>query len=174
MQRIPCALLFPAPGLPKGHVLMGYNDSGECPMLVNGECSIYEDRPQTCRAYDCRVFAATGIAVDRETQPEIARRVNEWVFNYESEESRWEHRVVEQAARFLSENRDLFPHGSLPNYPVQLAAVAIQIYKLFNELTENRDKCLSGLEDAAIAQAVVAALSETEPAPGDAKGASTS
>ena len=173
-QRIPRALLFPAPGLPKGHVLMGYNDRGECPMLVDGECSIYEDRPQTCRAYDCRGFAATGIAGDRETQPEIARRVSEWVFDYESEESRREHRVVDQAARFLSKNRDLFPHGSLPNYPVQLAALAIEIYRLFFELTEKRDKCASELGDAAIAQAILAAISETESAPGDAKGSSTS
>jgi Fe-S-cluster containining protein len=169
MQRIPRALLFPAPGLPKGHVLMGYNDRGECPMLVNGECSIYEDRPQTCRIYDCRVFAATGIAVDRQTQPEIARRVSQWVFNYESEEGHMEHRVVKQAARFLSENRDLFPHGILPNYPVQLAALAIEIYKLFSELTEKRDTCSSNLENGAIALAILAALSEKESARGVAR-----
>src|SRR4051812_18756771 len=54
--RIPKALQFPAPGLPKGNVLMGYNKKGECPMLVDGKCSIYEDRPQTCRDYDCRIF----------------------------------------------------------------------------------------------------------------------
>jgi Fe-S-cluster containining protein len=69
IQRIPRELLFPAPGKPKGHVLMGYTDQGYCPMLVAGECSIYEDRPQTCRDYDCRVFAATGISVDPRTQP---------------------------------------------------------------------------------------------------------
>ena len=79
---------FPAPGLPKGHVLMGYDDHGQCPMLKGGECSIYDDRPQTCRDYDCRVFAATGIAVDREAQPEIARRVAAWAFTYENAESR--------------------------------------------------------------------------------------
>ena len=66
LQRIPRALLFPAPGLPKGHVLMGYCDKGQCPMLVDNQCSIYEHRPQTCRDYDCRVFAATGISVDQQ------------------------------------------------------------------------------------------------------------
>jgi len=87
IQRIPRALLFPAPGLPKGHVLMGYSDKGHCPMLVGNKCSIYEDRPQTCRDYDCRVFAATGVPVDQ-SQTEIADRVKAWAFHYESEASR--------------------------------------------------------------------------------------
>jgi len=101
IQRIPRALLFPAPGLPEGHVLMGYSDNGHCPMLVDNKCSIYEYRPQTCRSYDCRVFAATGVPVDQQTQAEIAQRVKAWVFNYESEESRQEHMILRDAAAFL-------------------------------------------------------------------------
>ncbi|HJV08323.1 MAG TPA: YkgJ family cysteine cluster protein, partial [Acidimicrobiales bacterium] len=50
LARIPPALLFPAPGLPKGHVVMGYDERGHCPMFVDGGCSIYEARPRTCRA----------------------------------------------------------------------------------------------------------------------------
>ncbi len=158
IQRIPRALLFPAPGLPRGHVLMGYNGQGHCPMLVDGECSIYEDRPQTCRDYDCRVFAATGVPVDRQIQPEIARRVEEWVFSYETEQSREEHGMVQQATAFLDKNRDLFPPGSLPAYPVQLAALAVSIYRLFSDWTAKTR------EDAsAIAQAILSALSEREP-----------
>ena len=34
IPRIPRALLFDAPGLPKGHLVMGYNDKGHCPILV--------------------------------------------------------------------------------------------------------------------------------------------
>jgi Fe-S-cluster containining protein len=164
IRRIPRALLFPAPGLPKGHVLMGYNDLGECPMLARGECSIYEDRPQTCRDYDCRVFAATGIAVDREAQPEIAHRVAEWVFTYESEEGRAEHRMVKEAAAFLRKNRDLFPPGSLPNYPVQLAALAVKIYRLFADLTAKAHGDASGRSDAAIAEAILNELRKRETA----------
>ena len=77
IQRIRRALMFPAPGLPKGHVLMGYSDEGHCPMLVDGKCSICEYRPQTCRSYDYRVFAAAGIAVDQQSQAEIAHRVSD-------------------------------------------------------------------------------------------------
>jgi uncharacterized protein len=154
LQRIPGALLFPAPGLPKGHVLMGYRDTGNCPMLVDNECSIYKDRPRTCRDYDCRVFAATDVPVDPRTQPEIASRVKAWVFDYASEESREEHRAVKAAAAFLRENRDLFPPGSIPNYPVPLAVLAVKIYKLFAEMMG-----ASAMPDAAIAQAILRALS---------------
>lgn len=67
---IPAELLFPAPGLPDGHHLLGYDERGHCPMLVAGACSIYDARPRACRTYDCRVFTVTGIEpVD---QPDIA------------------------------------------------------------------------------------------------------
>ena len=56
----PAALRFPRPGRPKGHVVLGYDEHGRCPMLGDHGCTIYEHRPRTCRTYDCRVFAATG------------------------------------------------------------------------------------------------------------------
>jgi Fe-S-cluster containining protein len=87
LARIPPALRFPAPGLPKGHVVMGYDERGHCPMLVDGACSIYEHRPRTCRTYDCRVFAATG--VEPEGQPSIAARVREWRFDVD-DGARWD------------------------------------------------------------------------------------
>ena len=160
IQRIPRALLFPAPGLPKGHVLMGYDDKGQCPMLVDGECSIYEHRPQPCRDYDCRVFAATGVGVDDRTQAEIADRVKEWTFDYEGAGSREEHRGVREAAAFLRENRDLFPPGSIPSYPVQFAVVAVTAYRVFANMTAKGHRA----SDADIARAMVSALSENEAA----------
>ena len=158
IRRIPRALLFAAPGLPKGHMVMGYGDQGACPMLVDGECSIYEDRPRTCRDYDCRVFAATGIAVDEQTQAEIADRVKAWVFDYESEESRQERRIVEKAARFLEENRDLFPPGSVPGYPVQLSALAVRVYRLFVDRKVGTHDGASGTPDARIARTIMTTL----------------
>src|SRR5664280_1492290 len=59
LAQVPSELLFPAPRLPDGHVLMGYDERGHCPMLVDDRCSIYEHRPRTFRVYDCRVFAAS-------------------------------------------------------------------------------------------------------------------
>lgn len=129
LQRIPRALLFPAPGLPKGHVLLGYDDQGQCPMLVEGNCSIYDNRPQTCRDYDCRIFAATGIPV--EPQSEIAQRVTAWRFRFRTAEGRAHRTALQNAAAFLQVNRDLFPKGSLPSSPGPLAAVSVRIYQLF-------------------------------------------
>ena len=74
LAHIPAALLFPAPRMPRGHVLMGYDRRGHCPMLVDDACSIYAHRPRTCRTYDCRVFTAAGIAPD-DDKPVIAERV---------------------------------------------------------------------------------------------------
>lgn len=61
LGHIPDELLFDAPGFPAGHVVLGYDENGHCPMLVDGACSIYAHRPRTCRTYDCRIFPATGI-----------------------------------------------------------------------------------------------------------------
>ena len=86
LAHVPVALRFPAPGLPKGHVVLPYDERGHCPMLVDGACSIYEHRPRTCRTYDCRIFAVTGVVPD---QPAIATRVLDWQFEVDDEE-RWE------------------------------------------------------------------------------------
>jgi Fe-S-cluster containining protein len=86
LAHIPSALRFPAPGLPKGHFVMGYDERGHCPMLVDGDCSIYEHRPRTCRMYDCRIFAVTGVEPD---QSAIAARVRDWQFDID-DPHRWD------------------------------------------------------------------------------------
>src|SRR5947209_5546658 len=96
LAHIPAELLFAAPGFPDGHVLMGYDAHGHCPMLVHGRCSIYEHRPRTCRTYDCRVFAAADAAPDA---PAIAERVAQWRFSYAGREDEDAHAVVQAAAR---------------------------------------------------------------------------
>ncbi len=161
LRRIPRALLFPAAGLPKGHVLMGYNDKGHCPMLVDDKCSIYDHRPHTCRSYDCRVFAATGMAVDEPTQADIARRVQAWVFSYESDDSRNHHAAVRNAAAFLQKNRDLFPDGALPTRPAQLAALAVKTYRLFAGTSAAANRDAPTLSDTEIARAIMDVLNET-------------
>jgi Fe-S-cluster containining protein len=88
LAHIPPGLLFPAPQMPIGHVLLGYDDRGHCPMLVDGACSIYEHRPRTCRTYDCRVFAATGVEPDGVVQVAIALRAGRWRFELADDEDR--------------------------------------------------------------------------------------
>ena len=103
LARIPPELLFPAPGLPAGHRVLGFDRRGRCPMLDESGCTIYEDRPAACRAYDCRVFAATGIDLDDPRKAAIQGRVDGWRFaiTSEADERRWT--AVRAAAGFLGQ-----------------------------------------------------------------------
>ena len=85
LAHIPAELLFPAPGRPSGHQLLGYDERGHCPMFADGRCSIYAHRPRTCRTYDCRVIAAAGLNLDDDpTRSGIAERVRAWTFGMET------------------------------------------------------------------------------------------
>jgi hypothetical protein len=99
LAHIPAELLFPAPRLPRGHVVLGYDERGHCPMLVGGRCSIYEHRPRTCRTYDCRIFAATGLAVDDNdpTKAPVAAQVSRWRFTFPTEDDHRHHAAVHAA-----------------------------------------------------------------------------
>lgn len=162
LQRIPRALLFPAPGLPKGHVLMGYDEKGRCPMLKDGRCSIYEDRPQTCREYDCRIFAATGIEVDARMQAEISERVKAWEFSYLADAGQAQFGLLRETAKFLQDNRMLFPAGVLPDQPAHLAAIAVRVHRLFSELAAKRSFGEPRASDSEIARAILTLLEESE------------
>lgn len=102
LAHIPKALRFPAPGLPKGHVLLGYDEHGQCPMLNDAGCSIYEHRPRTCRTYDCRVFPATGIEPDAD-KPLIAARARRWRFDFETDDDRSQQDALRAGAPELAE-----------------------------------------------------------------------
>ena len=95
LAQIPAALLFPAPRLPEGHVVLGYDERGHCPMLRDGRCSIYDHRPRTCRTYDCRVFTALGVDPDDATGA-ISRQVRRWRFTFATDEDRDRHRSFGQ------------------------------------------------------------------------------
>lgn len=128
--RINRKLLFPAPGLPRGNVVMGYDEDGHCPMLVANKCSIYAQRPLTCRAYDCRVFTAAGIDAG-DDKAQINLRLQRWRFSYPSAHDREEHAAVQAAAIFLRDHAECFPPGATPRNPSQLAIFAITVYDVF-------------------------------------------
>lgn len=131
LAHIPAELLFPAPGLPEGHVLLGYDDKGHCPMLADGACSIYEHRPRTCRTYDCRVFAATGISPEDDTKPLIALRVRRWQFNFPTDEDRAQRTAIAAAATFLQDRAEDFTDAIVPADATRLAVLAIRVHGAF-------------------------------------------
>ncbi|WP_426574787.1 YkgJ family cysteine cluster protein [Aquihabitans sp. McL0605] len=133
LAHIPAALRFPAPGLPKGHVLLGYDERGHCPMLSDGLCTIYDHRPRTCRTYDCRVFPAAGIEVDDATKREIRDRARRWRFDHPTEDDRTEHDAVRAAATYLRERADELPDVVAHLDATQLAVLAVEVRDEFND-----------------------------------------
>jgi uncharacterized protein len=135
LRHIPKQLLFPAPGRPKGHQVLGFDERGHCPMLTDAGCSIYEQRPRTCRTYDCRVFTAAGLSPADDGKADIAGRVARWRFVVDREDEPHavtELEAVRRAAAYLERRRtDCFPEGDGPVNNGQRAALAIQIHRLF-------------------------------------------
>ncbi|HET7654424.1 MAG TPA: YkgJ family cysteine cluster protein [Acidimicrobiales bacterium] len=104
LAAVPAALRFPAPALPPGHVVLGYDEQGRCPMLVDDRCSIYEVRPRACRTYDCRVFAASGVEPDSAL---VGERASRWRFSFDGR-GRQLHDAARTAAAAI-------PAESVPN-----------------------------------------------------------
>lgn len=130
LAHIPAELLFPAPRMPSGHVLLGYDERGHCPMLVEGACSIYEHRPQACRTYHCRIFPASGVDPDPE-QADVAQRVRRWRFTESTPADRADHDAVRAAAAYVREHRDELREAYLPKTATQLAVLAVELHDLF-------------------------------------------
>jgi Fe-S-cluster containining protein len=156
LGRIPGELLFPAPGLPKGTVLLGYDEHGRCPMLMDGRCSIYEDRPLTCRSYDCRVFSAAGV-VAGDDKALIAERARRWRFSHPTNQDRDEHLAVQAAARFLKEHAECFPAGVVPGDTTQLAILALEVGDVFARHADESGRTGRAPSDRDVAKAVVEA-----------------
>jgi len=131
LTHIPAELLFPAPGRPRGHVVLGYDEHGHCPMLIDGACSIYEHRPRTCRTYDCRIFPAAGLEIEGDDKAPIARQARRWQFTFPAQGDRNEHDAVRAAATFLHDRPGSLPEGAVPTDVTRLAVLAIEVHGAF-------------------------------------------
>jgi uncharacterized protein len=127
---IPPHLLVPVPGGSDGHFVLGHDAHGHCPLLRAGDCGIYPHRPAACKAYDCRVFAASGLLAESERSA-INERVASWAFRYAAPESRQRHDAIKTAARFMQEHKSAFPGGRVPTAPGELAILAIKVHGVF-------------------------------------------
>ena len=120
LAHIPAELLFPAPGKPPGHLVMGFDQRGHCPMLENGACSIYPHRPQTCRDFDCRLFAATGLPAGGRKKQDVNGAAAAWQFSYATEKARHCHTMLKSIAGELAAT------SGLEESPTRIAILAIK------------------------------------------------
>ena len=125
LAHIPPALLFPAPGRPRGEVLMGYDQHGRCPMLGEAGCSIYAHRPRSCRSFDCRIFTATGIDADAD-KPLITAQARRWHFDLDDDDDAVLLDALRAAARFVARHRDREPFRSASRTQTALAVMAVE------------------------------------------------
>jgi uncharacterized protein len=159
LAKIPKDLLFPAPGLPEGNVLLGYDENGLCPMLTDNKCSIYGHRPLTCRNYDCRIFVAAEIAGDDDDKNLITQQVKRWKFDYPTKLDKNQQLAIQTAVKFLQEQSECFPGGVVPKDNAQIAILAIKVYDVFlDELNKIEDK----LSNQALAKAIMDASEKFE------------
>ena len=154
LLKIPDELLFPAPGLPEGNVLLGFDEHGHCPMFVDNECSIYEHRPQTCRDFDCRIFPATGISESAE-RPLIVEQSNRWQFEFSDQNDRETINALRDTAHFLMDYSNYFPENFVPQNSTQLAALAIKLYKAFLGETDIFFESLTGNQIKAMVKKIL-------------------
>lgn len=129
--RIPPEWLISALGVARGERTMAARPDGTCPMLSDSKCTIYADRPQTCRDYDCRVFAAARIEAGGTDKEVINRRVRQWRFTYPNESDRNAHEAVAAAAAFIRQKRGSFPGQLAPVGPTGVAVLACESYGVF-------------------------------------------
>ena len=93
----------------------GTTSTGHCPLLADGRCTIYEDRPRTCRTYDCRVFVAAGVEADAAG---IAERARRWGFVLPRARRRERQAAVRAAAPFVREHAESLPSEAARREPL--------------------------------------------------------
>ena len=128
LRRLPRAFLSPAPDLPPGNLVLGFDEAGRCPMLVDGRCTMYAHRPRACRTYDCRIYAAAGIQADRADIDAQARR---WRFAFPAERDRELQRAVREAVAFVRAHPEAFPSEAAHRQPLRVAVCAIWVHERF-------------------------------------------
>jgi hypothetical protein len=133
LDGVPAAHL----ALPAGGRLarMMPREDGTCPMLCGRLCTIYTDRPRTCRDYDCRIYAAAGLMPDGE-RPVIQQRVGEWSFVFEDDTARAQAVAVRRAAHFIRSHAELFPAEMRAFSATAAAVLAVKCFALFMDAAE--------------------------------------
>lgn len=120
-------------GMPRDEALMGWRHDGTCPALETGRCTIYAQRPMTCRDYDCRVFVPAGLEAGDERKAVINARVRAWRFTFEADAERDAFDAIRRAATFIRDKRESFPNEGrgVPTAATGVAVLALKSHEVF-------------------------------------------
>lgn len=130
---------------------MAPREDGTCPMLEARRCRVYPSRPQTCRDFDCRLFAAAGIASAGPHRASMDARIRRWRFRYASDESAAAHAAVRTTADLLVRLTSTPAGARLPRSPVALAGLAFKGHTALLRRTAGED------DDALLARVLATA-----------------
>jgi uncharacterized protein len=133
LARIPPARLTRSARSSEPRWVLDQACAGECPMLIDGACSIYAQRPQTCRRFDCRVSAAAGVGMGSGPRARVNERVWRWRFEYPSELDAECQNAVLAAVAFLRRRADLIHLSVAPSDAGELAKAAVFVHEIFLE-----------------------------------------
>ncbi len=130
---------------------MSWRHDGTCPALECNRCTIYAQRPTTCRDYDCRVFVPAGLDAGDERKAVINERIRAWRFRIESADERDAFDAIRRHATFIRDRRECFPNEGrgVPSAPTGIAVLAMKSFGVF--LRED----IEALADPVIAAAIV-------------------
>lgn len=159
IAAIPAELLFSAPGAPPGYQLMGFNEQGQCPMLIEGQCSIYADRPSACRTYDCRVFTAANIEAGGAEKADVNEQVLRWQFAYADTQAQLAHAAVTKVAQVVADRAEVFVAAEAKVDPGAASPVARYAIETHAQMLEIHAELLAtgqSLSDEALAQRLAA------------------
>jgi uncharacterized protein len=153
--RVPKELLFPAPLWPKGHMILGYDKHGRCPMLVRNKCSIYKFRPATCRSFDCRILSASGLVEEDNINQPVFQQARRWKFTYTTKVDKILHSAVHDAAKFMMSHPDCIKDNVFSGDAIQISVLAIKVYYVFLKFKGSPAHRRKAESDSDISDAVV-------------------
>lgn len=136
LPLVPAAYLLTVDNAPPGVRYMGYRSDGTCPMLVEQRCTVYARRPQTCRDFDCRLFAAAGMPSAGAGKAMIDRRIRAWRFRYATPAAKAHHEAIMRTAQFITAQRGTAAGQLFPSSPIAIAGIAFKAHTVFLDPNE--------------------------------------
>jgi uncharacterized protein len=161
-SRVPKELLFPAPLRPKGHMVLGYDKHGRCPMLIRNKCSIYRDRPATCRSFDCRILSASGLIEEDNVNHPVFQQARRWKFKCTMKDDDKLLSAVQDAAKCIMNHPKYTQDIIFLRDAIQISVLAIKVYDVFFKSKRSPVHMRKAAIDSEIAAAIVNSLKKFE------------